>query len=59
LSDASSIRRSSAVEQLPGAGGPAVRASAVTAIASLSVDAAGTSPVAFHAAPAPGPRFST
>ena len=37
----------------PGAGVPSVRASAVTAIASLSVDAAGNVARAFQAAPAP------
>ena len=44
---------------VPGCGGPSIRLSIVTAIASLSVDAAGNVARAFQAAAAPDVRFST
>jgi len=59
LSEGMSIARSSRSTGVRKAGGPSSRASTVTAIASLSVDAAGNLARAFHAAPAPVARFST
>ena len=44
---------------VPGPGGPSTRVSSVTAIASLSVEAAGKVARAFQAAAAPDVRFST
>ena len=59
LSEYQSIRRSSTSSVDPCRGLPSVRARAVTAIASFSVEAAGNEARAFHDAPAPEVRLCT